>query len=99
MLERIKLLLNIADNDDTQDELLATLIALCKDEAYIYCNLAEYNNKLDGAVIQMVIERYNRIGSEGATQQSSSGVSMTYDSFYSDKVRWMLNKQRRVKMI
>jgi len=51
MLERIKLLLNIADNDDTQDELLATLIALCKDEAYIYCNLAEYNNKLDGAVI------------------------------------------------
>lgn len=97
MLDKLKLLLNI--QDDTQDELLQVLIALCKDEAFNYCNLAEYSTKLDGAVIQMVIERYNRIGSEGATQQSSSGVSMTYDSFYSDKVRWMLNKQRRVKMI
>lgn len=97
MLDKLKLLLNIPD--DTQDELLQVLISLCKDEAFNYCNLPEYSKKLDGAVIQMVIERYNRIGSEGATQQSSSGVSMTYDSFYSDKVRWMLNKHRKVKMI
>ena len=97
MLDKLKLLLNI--QDDAQDELLMTLISLCKDEATMYCNLDEYSAKLDSVVIQMVIERYNRIGSEGATQQSSSGVSMTYDSFYSDKVRWMLNKNRRVKMI
>lgn len=97
MLDKLKLLLNIPD--DAQDELLQVLISLCKNEAYTYCNLSEYNTKLDGAVIEMVIERYNRIGSEGATQQSSSGVSMTYDSFYSDKVRWMLNKNRKVKMI
>ena len=97
MLDKIKLLLNIT-NDDT-DELLMTLISLCKDEAYVYCNLPEYNSKLDTIVIQMVIERYNRIGSEGATEQSSSGVSMTYDSFYSDKVRIMLNKHRKVKKI
>jgi hypothetical protein len=64
MLEKIKLLLNKA-NDDSVDELLATLIALCKEEAYVYCNLAEYNEKLDFIVIQMVLERYNRIGSEG----------------------------------
>ena len=97
MLDKLKLLPSIPD--DTQDELLQVLISLCKDEAFNYCNLQEYSAKLDGAVIEMVIERYNRIGSEGATQQSSSGVSMTYDSFYSDKVRWMLNKQRKVKMI
>lgn len=97
MLDKIKLLLGITD--DEQDELLATLISLCKDEAYAYCNLPEYNSKLDGVVLQMVIERYNRIGSEGAITQTSSGVSMTYDSFYSDKVRWMLNKNRKVKMI
>lgn len=97
MLDKLKLLLNIPD--DTQDELLQVLISLCKDEAFNYCNLPEYSTKLDGAVIQMVIERYNRIGSEGATQQSSSGVSITYDSFYSEKVRWMLNKHRKVKMI
>ena len=97
MLDKLKLLLGITD--DEQDELLYLLISLGKDEAYNYCNLPEYNSKLDGAVLQMVIERYNRIGSEGATAQTSSGVSMTYDSFYSDKVRWMLNKHRKVKMI
>jgi len=97
MLNKLKLLLNI--QDDTEDELLYTLISLCKEEAYTYCNLPEYDKKLDAVVISMVVERYNRIGSEGTTQQSSSGVSMTYDSFYSDRVRWMLNKNRKVKMI
>ena len=97
MLEKIKLLLNA--NDDNLDELILTLISLCKEEAYVYCNLPEYDSKLDFIVIQMVIERYNRIGSEGATSQSSSGVSMNYDSFYSDKVVRLLNKYRKVKML
>lgn len=97
MLDKLKLLLNI--KDDTADELLAVLVALCKDEAYIYCNLDEYNDKLDAIVIQMVIERYNRIGSEGTTQQQASGASATYDSFYSDKVTRLLNKHRKVKMV
>ena len=66
MLDNIKLLLNKAD-DDSVDELLSTLISLCKNEAYIYCNLPEYDSKLDFVVTQMVIEKYNRIGSEGTT--------------------------------
>lgn len=98
MLEKIKLLLSRAD-DDTADELLNTLIAMCKEEAYIYCNLPEYDTKLDFIVVSMVIEKYNRMGSEGALSQSSSGVSAAYDSFYSDKVVRMLNKFRKVRMV
>lgn len=97
MLDKLKLLLNI--KDDASDELLVVLISLCKEEAYIYCNLEEYDEKLDAIVIQMVIEKYNRIGSEGTTSQSSSGASASYDSFYSDKVVRLLNKYRKVKMI
>lgn len=97
MLDKIKILLNI--QDDAQDELLSTLMGLCREEAYIYCNLLAYDEKLDFVVIQMVIERYNRIGSEGATSQSSSGVSANYDSFYSDKVVRLLNKYRKVKTV
>jgi len=97
MLEKIKLLLNITDDD--RDELLELLISLCKDEACEYCNLMEYNKKLDYIVIQMVIERFNRIGSEGATSQSTSGISTNYDSFYSEKVRKMLNKHRKVRTV
>jgi hypothetical protein len=97
MLDKIKILLNI--QDDAQDELLSTLMGLCREEAYVYCNLPAYNEKLDFVVIQMVIERYNRIGSEGTTSQSSSGVSADYDSFYSDKVVRLLNKYRKVKTV
>ena len=94
MLDKIKILLNI--QDDAQDELLSTLMGLCREEAYVYCNLPAYNEKLDFVVIQMVIERYNRIGCEGTTSLSSSGVSADYDSFYSDKVVRLLNKYRKV---
>ena len=97
MLDKIKILLNI--QDDAQDELLSALMGLCREEAYVYCNLPAYNEKLDFVVIQMVIERYNRIGSEGTTSQSSSGVSADYDSFYSDKVVRLLNKYRKVKTV
>ena len=98
MLEKIKLLLG-KENDDSIDELLLTLIALCKEEAYIYCNLEEYDNVLDYIVIQMVVERYNRMGSEGTTEQRSSGITEVYDSFYSQKVERMLNKHRKVKCV
>lgn len=97
MLDKIKILLNI--QDDAQDELLSILMGLCREEAYVYCNLPAYDEKLDFVVIQMVIERYNRIGSEGTTSQSSSGVSANYDSFYSDKVVRLLNKYRKVKTV
>lgn len=97
MLEKIKLLLSRLD--DSEDELIATLISLCKEEAYIYCNLPEYDSKLDFVVIQMVIEKYNRVGSEGTTHQKSSGVSVAYDNFYSDKVVRLLNKFRKVKTV
>lgn len=99
MIDKIKLLLNIKDDDSSQDELLTTLIAICKEEAYVYCNLEEYTDKLDFIIIQMVIEKYNRIGSEGTVSQSSSGVSASYDSFYSEKVVRLLNKYRKVRLV
>lgn len=98
MLEKIKLLLNKAE-DENFDDLLVTLIGLCKDEAIVYCNREVYDEAMDFVVIQMVIERFNRIGSEGAISQSASGAGATYDSFYSDKVVRLLNKFRKVRMV
>lgn len=98
MLEKIKLLLNKID-DPSVDKMLNALISICKQQAYIYCNLEEYDNKLDFIVIEMVIERYNRIGSENLVSQKGSGVGATYESFYSDKIRKMLNKFRKVKAV
>ena len=75
MLEKIKILLGLADEDESRDDLISTLIGLCKDEATDFCNLEEYNSKLDSAVIGMVIERYNKIGTEGVSSVSTNGIN------------------------
>lgn len=98
MLDKIKILLGMADND-SKDELLLTLIGLAKDEATVYCNLPAYTNKLDSAIIGMVIERYNRIGAEGLTSSSTSGVAESYIDGYSAHVVKILNRNRRIKTV
>lgn len=98
MLEKIKLLLNRLNDED--DELLSLLMEICKEEAYVYCNLTEYTSILDNIVIEMVIERFNRIGSESTQSQSSSGVSTQYfDGVYSDKIYTMLKKHRKLRTL
>lgn len=97
MLDRIKLLLNISN--DEKDELITTLITMCKDEARAYCNFKEYKTELDNIIVYMVVESYNRLGSEGTTSQQASGISASYESFYSDKIIRMLNKHRRVRTV
>ena len=97
MLEKIKILLGLSDDD--KDELLSILIALCKDEATDFCNLDEYSTKLDSAVITMVIERYNKMGSEGLSSDSSSGINASYIDGYSEIVLSKLRKNRKVKCV
>ena len=97
MLDKIKILLNITD--DSQDDLLQVLVSLCKDEAIDFCNLSEYTEKLDSAIIAMVIERYNKIGTEGQTSISSSGISDSYIDGYSEIVLGKLIKNRKVKCV
>lgn len=97
-LSRIKILLD-KENDDSVDDVLSTLISMCKEEAVDYCNLQEYTDKLDNAVTEMVIERFNLKGVENLKEESSSGVSASFYSFYSNRVVKMLNKQRKVRVV
>jgi uncharacterized protein with ACT and thioredoxin-like domain len=97
MLEKIKTLISLTTED--KDEILQTLISICKDEATDFCNLDEYNSKLDSAVIYMVIERYNRIGSEGVAATSVSGISESFESGYSNFVMNKLKKNRKLRCL
>ena len=98
MLDKIKILLGLS-NAEEQDEILETLISLCKDEAIDFCNLEAYNNKLDSAVIQMVIERYNKLGTEGLTGVSTNGIKEEHIDGYSETVLSKLRKNRKVKCV
>ena len=97
MLDKIKILLGLTD--DSKDDLLNILIALCKDEAVDFCNLTEYSNKLDSAIIAMVIERYNKLGTEGLSSVSTNGITEDYLTGYSEIVLSKLRKNRKVKCV
>lgn len=75
------------------------LCDMCKDEATQFCNLDEYTEKLDNAVVQMVLERYNRLNNEGISSTSASGITETFFDGYSQSTLSMLIKNRKVKVL
>lgn len=99
MLDKIKLLLGISPAELAKDELLELLIDMAKEEAVEYCHLEVYSSKLDTAVIKMVVQNYNRIGSEGVAAQSFSGVSESYVEGYAADIISLLNKSRKIRLL
>ena len=97
MLKKIKTLLNITDN--SQDDLLSLLIALCSDEAMAYCNLNHSIPELETPIIYMVVERYNKIGSEGLDNINTNGITENYIINYSDNILNKLKRYRKMKVI
>lgn len=72
---------------------------MCKEEATQYCNLLEYSEKLDNAVVQMVLERYNRMKNEGIDSTNASGIHETFHDGYTASTMSMLRKNRKVALL
>ena len=82
LLNRIKTLLGIPDND----ELIYEITELTKSKILNYINKAEIPNELEFVLIELAIRRFNRIGSEGITSESVDGRTTSYeDDFESYK--------------
>lgn len=96
MLNRIKLLLGISGTE--QDELLNVLIDICEQEALDYTH-RKMGTEVSNIVLSMVVERYNKLGSEGITSRSFSGVSESITNNYSDAVIHQLNLKRKIRII
>ena len=97
MLERIKLLLNIRDT--SKDALLGELIANVEEFILNYTNNPECLDSLRSTEIVMVMHDFNRLGTEGLSTESYSGVSFGYTSGYGDDIMKALKKYRKVKVI
>ena len=76
LLNRIKVLLGITGND----ELLYEIMELIKSKILSCLNIDELPRELEYILIELSIERYNRIGSEGLNSESSDGVNFTYNN-------------------
>lgn len=98
ILEKVQTLLGPAAYGNRKLQTLSVLIEMCKEEAAAYCNLDEYSDKLDNAVVQMVLERYNRLNNEGIDSTNASGIHETFHDGYTASTIKMLQKHRRMKV-
>lgn len=94
MLNNLKVYLGCND-----EALLDTLIGNAKDFAVSYTGLPEYSEKLDHIIFKMVVEDYNRKGSEGISNKNYSGVAESYLTDYSAGIYKALRRFRKIKVV
>lgn len=96
MLDKIMLLLgNSAD-----EEVIELLISQAKSFLLLFCNLSEYKTSYDPLIIRMVLEDYNRMGSEGVQSKSFNGLTESFgDEPYSSLVMSQLRSFSRLRTL
>lgn len=94
MLKKIKVLLGLTA-DNSKDDLLTILIEQAIEEALTYTH-QDCVDGMDTAIIQMVVYKYNRIGTEGVDSEGYSGVSFNYATDYPDSIIRILKSKRKL---
>ena len=101
LLNRIKTLLQINDND----ELIYEIVEITKEKILNYINGKELPVELEFVLVEMAISRFNKIGSEGFASESTDGKSISYeDDFenyktYLDDYIFRNNKNKGFKLL
>ena len=101
LLNRIKTLLQINDNDD----LIYEIVEITKEKILNYINEKELPKELEFVLVELAIERFNKIGSEGIASESIDGKNVSYDdSFenykvYLDDYIFRNNKNKGFKLL
>lgn len=98
MIDKINCLITqtslLNDTGFDLSDMLSTLINQCKNEICSYLNTS-YDEKYDYVCIDMVVCRYNRLGSEGMASQKYSDASETYLTEYPDYIMRQLNSFKK----
>ena len=97
MINDIKIMLG-----DSAANYSDALINLCYKQAVTeveaYCN-READIELDMVADRLAVIKLNRMGSEGLTGQSYSGVSESYIDGYPADILAILNRKRKIKVL
>ncbi len=96
MLENIKLMLGIETKD--RDDLLKMIIASATARLKVLLGGMEPPTSLDYIISDVVIRRFNRIGSEGMTSHTVEGESISFSdndfAGFEDDIQAYLNTQK-----
>ena len=93
LLDSMKLL-----TKETNTELLTLLLEQAKREIVEYCRIPAYKTELDAITLDLAVIRYNRLGHEGVSSASVSGISESYETSIPEAIANRLNRYRRVVM-
>ena len=77
IIEQVKVLLGIEDN--LQDNLLSIIQDLTEAHFKAYSKQDEIPDKLSFIIVEVVVKRFNKLGSEGLSSQSVEGLNMRFN--------------------
>jgi len=92
-LDTLRTLLQI---DDSQDALLGALIEQCSEE---YLRRTHQDTADESIVNAMVVEKFNRLGTEGVQNIGYSGITESYESDYSEQTKALIRSKTRMVAI
>ena len=81
IVSRMKVLLGITDNTDNE-ELLCEIVEITKSKILNYINRTKIPKELEFVLVELSIQRFNRIGSEGIASESIDGKSVSYEDIF-----------------
>lgn len=96
VLEKVKILLGLTDT--SKDSLLGVLIDDTYKEVADYTHRDTSKGNMDTAIVQIVVYKYNRLGTEGLSSESYSGVSFGYSEDYPEAIKKLLDSYRVLRL-
>jgi hypothetical protein len=98
MLNDIKLMLGIAQDDADRDSLLKLIISSATARLTVLLGGVEPPESLDYIIVDVAIRRFNRIGSEGMESHTVEGESVTFSDSdfagFEDDIQAFLDTQK-----
>ena len=76
IIEQVKALLGISDN--LQDNLLTVIQSLTEAHFKAYSNQNDIPEKLQYIIVEVMVKRFNKLGSEGMKTQKVEGLDMEF---------------------
>ena len=92
-------ILKILTNTEDKDALLLVLIDRARQEFLDYTKRIDVPAAAGSLITSMVVESFNRIGTEGFSNQEYSNISENYLDGYSANILSQLKRYRKVKLL
>lgn len=98
IIEEIRILLGAA-SDNFTDAVINLAFKTAVNEVELYTGRAALDDSLTLIAERIAVIKLGRIGTDGITSQSFSGVSENFIDGYPQEIQNILNRKRKIKVI